>query len=286
MFYYISFEFILTVVLCLPSLFLIKSKPQSPPSLSQKQLNISFKLKPTTLKNNLKALFANKQYILFLITASTMASYGISVVIVSNEWLASYNIYNPYTNIIGLITTLVGVISATILLKSVDNLNSCKSLFSKITIIGLIAECVLTVLSELEIKFVSDNLIYFWTFLSSITASSILPYYTIGLNYACEITYPVGEFLAGGMILFLAQLMSIFYVLLAELFLNNLNKRIYIHYMCITLIVISLIMISFFKEKLIKTKIDSNKHVCLIKDNKNDDVGIDKIKGGDYFNDQ
>lgn len=264
-FYYISFEFILTAVLCFPSLFLIKSKPKSPPSLSQKHL-ISITEEKSLFKN-IKILFANKNYLMFLFAASLMTSYGIMMATISNEWLASYKIFNPYTNISGFTTTLVAVISASFLSKFVDKNKAYKSLFIKLTLFGLLVEIALALISEANIKIFDDNIFYFWTFLSSLIMITILPFYTIGLDYACEITYPVGELLASGMIIFFAQIFSIFLSLLAVFLLNNLKKRVLIHVMIICMQTLSLIVICFYKEKLVRNNIDSQKNTNQYSDN-------------------
>ena len=52
----------------------------------------------------------------------------------------------------------------------------------------------------------------------------VLPFYTIGINYTCEITYQVGESINGGIMLTMSQISGILGTFLCDHF-TNYNKN-------------------------------------------------------------
>jgi hypothetical protein len=45
--------------------------------------------------------------------------------------------------------------------------------------------------------------------LYTLVTAVLIPFYTIGMNYACEITYPVGESINGGIMMSMSQISGI-----------------------------------------------------------------------------
>lgn len=257
-FNYVLFEFVLTIVICLPTLFLMRSKPKQPPSLSQKHLLTKSMIDKKSLKDDLKTLFNNKDYIIFLIASSSMNAYMSTITTVNNEWLSRYNIYNPKPNIIGVVSTMTGIVFVLFLSKHLDKAKTYKTNFMRITVLGIFFGFLLLILPELKVDFIDDNLFYIWMTLSSILCCCAIPFYTIGINYACEITYPVGEVLSSGMIMFIAQLSSILSSVLAEYCLASLNKRYLVNVILISLQIITFISLCFYDEKLLRNNYEKN----------------------------
>ena len=66
-----------------------------------------------------------------------------------------------------------------------------------ITIAGIVLQVVFSILLELTLRYESINPYYIAFVFYSLLNIVVIPFYTIGMNYACEITYPVGESLNG-----------------------------------------------------------------------------------------
>ena len=89
--------------------------------------------------------------------------------------------------------------------------------------------------------------------------SVVIPFYTIGMNYACEITYPANESISGGIIMLFSHLCGIGGTYLFDHLLNhNQNKRWIINVILIFFFVISVIFSFFFEEQLKRYEIDKN----------------------------
>ena len=55
----------------------------------------------------------------------------------------------------------------------------------------------------------------------SLVSGVATPFFTIGMNYACEITYPVGESINGGIMISASQISGIAGTFLCDYFINN-----------------------------------------------------------------
>ena len=71
----------------------------------------------------------------------------------------------------------------------------------------------LMTLCEVDAKFV--NAAYLTTLVL------VTPFYTLGMNYACEITYPVGESINGGIMMTMSQLSGIGGTFLCDHFIQH-----------------------------------------------------------------
>ena len=103
--------------------------------------------------------------------------------------------------------------------------------------------------------------------------ASIIPFYTIGMNYACEITYPVSESISGGIIIALSQLCGIGGTYLFDHFINHQQDKTWIiNVILLIFFVISFLLSLFFDEKLYRYEIDKssiNEENNHFEDNKN-----------------
>ena len=83
------------------------------------------------------------------------------------------------------------------------------------------------------------------------------PFYTIGMNYACEITYPVGESINGGIMMTMSQLAGIGGTFLCDYFISNYENKGWIsNVILLGFFVISLIFILLFDEKLDRKEVE------------------------------
>ena len=107
--------------------------------------------------------------------------------------------------------------------------------------------------------------------------AAVIPFYTIGMNYACEITYPVSETMNGGILMIISQLCGIGGTYLFDYLINNKKKQTWL-INCIFLLsyIIPFICSFFFDEKLSRYEIDKiekiKEEVKQVKDNESEPV--------------
>ena len=92
----------------------------------------------------------------------------------------------------------------------------------------------------------------------SLTNISIVSFYTIGMNYACEITYPVGESISDSIMASTPQIVSIGLTFLCDDFItNDYNDKKWIsNVILLILISISIIFVCLLDEKLDRQEIE------------------------------
>ena len=78
-----------------------------------------------------------------------------------------------------------------------------------LTIGGVILQLIFTFLLELSLRNSSFNPYTISMIMYTLVNMIVIPFYTIGMNYACEITYPLGESLNGGLMMTMSQLSGI-----------------------------------------------------------------------------
>ena len=85
------------------------------------------------------------------------------------------------------------------------------------------------------------------------------PFYTIGMNYACEITYPVGESINGGLMISMSQISGIGGTFLCDYFINEYpNKKWIANFIMSIFFVLACIFVFLFDEKLDRYEIDKS----------------------------
>jgi hypothetical protein len=123
-------------------------------------------------------------------------------------------------------------------------------------IFGFIFQFFLTFL--LELFYQSNKNTYYIAFIFySLVNLMVVPFYTIGMNYACEITYPIGESLTGGIMMSMSQFSGIGGTFLCDWMINNLEKKYLTNLLLLIFFFISIIFIFLFNGKLKRQEIDN-----------------------------
>ena len=95
--------------------------------------------------------------------------------------------------------------------------------------------------------------------INSLLTIVVMPFYTIGMNYACEITYPVGESINGGFMISASQISGIGGTFLCDYFISNYPEKKWITNVIITgFFWFGCIFVFLFDDKLDRHEIDSN----------------------------
>ena len=110
---------------------------------------------------------------------------------------ALYNIDDLQSSNIYSVSSAIGIIAAILFSIYLDRTQRYRFFFIMITIAGIVLQVVFSILLELTLRYESINPYYIAFVFYSLLNIVVIPFYTIGMNYACEITYPVGESLNG-----------------------------------------------------------------------------------------
>ena len=270
-FYYLLSEFILSFVFCLPSFFITKNKPDIPPSPSQAEesRNTSIENAKSTnlsLMQSIKVLFTNKRFIYLLISTFFVVGYYNVIGTIINPLFELYSINGNDSSIIFFVSNILGMISSVIISKIVDKNNKFKLSMIILCVLGTIFQILLTVFLEIfkpddTIKEKSKTEFIIALIIYSLVSSVSTPFFTIGMNYACEITYPVGESINGGIMISASQISGIGGTFLCDYFINNHSEKKWISNLIMSLFFcVACIFVFLFDDKLDRHEIDSNKN--------------------------
>mgnify|MGYP002627203269 CR=1 FL=1 len=265
--YFLS-ECIINVVFCAPTFFITKERPDIPSSPSQENENI----KSPGLKESLKLLFTNFRFICLFISYLLVVGYFDIMSTIINSLLDLYTIKGKQSSIIYAVSSILGMIGSLIISYILDKYKKFKLTMIILSITASIFQASFTFLLELvESKglnaFVIGIIVY------SLISISIVSFYTIGLNYACEITYPVGESMSGCIMASSPQLISIWLTFLCDYFINNHKDKKWISNVILLIVIgISIILVCLLDEKLDRQEIEDagrlKEKISLITDEK------------------
>jgi predicted MFS family arabinose efflux permease len=199
---YLYTEMIINGIFCLPLLLLMKSKPSIPPSNSQN----NYKSPP--IIECIKILFKNKSFILLLINFTFIMGYFNLYGTVSNSLYSMYKIDDNNISYIVGAANIAGIFSSLIVSSIVDKYKNYKQVFIILNITGIIFHGGCTLFIELFEEYAFIILM----FCSCVCYCSILPIYTCSMDFVCELTYPVGETISGGIIMTFTQISGIIIV--------------------------------------------------------------------------
>ena len=213
--YFLS-EFILNVVFCIPTFFIIKDKPEIPPSPSQEDSNE----KIPGLIESFKLLFTNKRFVYLLIAYSLVVGYFDIMSTIINSLLDLYGITGNQSSVIYAVASVVGMVASLIISWLLDKYKKFKLIMVLLGVSGTLFQALFTLLLEL-IDSKDLNGYAIGVIMYSLINISIITFYTIGMNYACEITYPVGESINGCIMASMPQILAIALTFLCDHFINN-----------------------------------------------------------------
>lgn len=266
-FNYLLSEFILSLLFCFPSFFIVKDRPAIPPSPSQSQETRSSNAISSRLSifESLKILFTNIRFIYLLMSTFFVVGYYNIIGTIINSAFGLYSISGNNCNVIFFISSFLGMISSVIISKLVDKYKKFKLSMVILCVSGTIFQILLTILLEIckpdpskekensTLEFVIALIIY------SLVCIVNTPFYTIGMNYACEITYPVGESINGGLMISMSQISGIGGTFLCDYFINEYpNKKWITNFIMSIFFVLACIFVFLFDEKLDRYEIDKN----------------------------
>ena len=268
-FNYLLSEFILSFVFCLPCFFIIKNKPDIPPSPSQVEDSRdssapNIQTQNLSLKENVKMLFTNKRFIYLLIsTFFLVGNYNIIGTLI-NPLFELYSISGNNSSIIYFISNTLAMISSIIISKIVDKNNKFKLSMILLCVLSTIFQILLSIFLELfkpEEKDKNKNstaeFVIALIFNSLVTITE-MPFYTIGMNYACEITYPVGESINGGIMMSASQIAGIGGTFLCDYFIANYPEHKWISNLIMSVFFgIACVFVFLFDDKLDRHEIDT-----------------------------
>jgi len=267
-FNYLLSEFILSFAFCLPSFFIVKNKPDIPPSPSQVEDSRSssvpnIQAQNLTLFESVKLLFKNKRFIYLLISTLFVVGYYNVIGTIINPLFELYSISGNNASIIYFISNILGMISSVTISKIVDKNNKFKLSMIILCVLGTIFEILLTIFLEIfKPENQSENSkteFAIALIINSLVTIVVMPFYTIGMNYACEITYPVGESINGGIMMSVSQISGIGGTFLCDYFITNFPEKKWITNLIMSLFFcIACIFVFLFDDKLDRHEIDSN----------------------------
>ena len=252
-FNYILSEFILNVVFCLPAFFIFKDKPDIPPSPSQSDDNS----KKIGLVQSLKMLFTNIRFIYLLIATLFVVGYYDVMGTIINSLLDMYGITREQCSIIYAVSSVAGMIASLVISWLLDKYKKFKLFMIVLCILGTLFQALFTLLLEL-IQPKGLNGYAIGLTLYTLVNMIVVPFYTIGMNYACEITYPVGESINGGIMMTMSQLSGIGGTFLCDYFIVNYAEKPWIsNVILLAFFAISCIFVFLFDEKLDRQEIET-----------------------------
>ena len=251
-FYYLLSEFIVNFVFYVPSFFITKDKPDIPPSPSQEE-NIN---KPPGLIESLRILFSKVKFIYLLVIYTLTVAYFDIMSTIINLLLELYTISGDQSSVIYAVSSVVGMVASLIFSKILDKTKKFKLIMIILTIMGVIFQSLYTLLLEL-IESKKLNAYAIGLVVYSLINISIVSVFTIGMNYACEITYPVGESISNSIMASLPQALSIGLTFLCDYFINDHSDKKWIsNIILLVMLVISVIFVFLLDEKLDRQEIE------------------------------
>ena len=248
-FRYMLSEFIIVIFFCMPVFFIEKDKPDNPSSPSENKNKFE-------LIKDLKELFTNLKFIFLLISSFFIIGYYFIILNIFNDLLDIYQIDKNQCTIIYSVSVIVGIISSLIFSFLMDKYKKFKLFLNIFCISAIVFQVFLTFLLEL-VESRGLNAFAICLIFYILINASIIPFYTIGMNYVCEITYPVSESISGGIIMTIAQICGICGTYLFDHFINhNEDKTWIINVILLIFFVFSFVFTLLLDDKLLRYKID------------------------------
>ena len=246
---YFLAEFILVFIFCIPALFVDESEPEKPSSHSKQNELIKFS------KESLKKIFSNTKYIFIIISMFFIGGYYYIMSMKFGYLVGIYTLDKQKSDLVYSISITVGVVSSLIISYILDKYKKYKIYLIIISLFCTVCQIFLTFLLEL-VKSKDLNAyaicLIFYIFINA----GIICFYSIIINYICEITYPVSEYISIGFIVAVIQIYNLCGHFLYKHILDNDDKK----YICNVLFTIffgiSAICCFFYENKLERYEID------------------------------
>ena len=268
-FWYIFSEGMVSFVLCTPAFFITKDKPDIPPSPSQDNAQNAPKM-----CEGIKLLFTNKRFIILLICMTCVFGYYNTIGSICTSLFEQYGVDSNKSNVVFAVSNIAGMIASVLLAKLLDKFKKFKLFLVLLSFAGTLSHLLFTILLEVSLK-TSINAYAISLVLYSFIYMVVIPYYSIAMNYACEITYPVGESLNGGIVMGFNQLIAVPITFLCQYFIDNHTDKKYLsNIILLIMFFISDIFVFLFDERLDRQEVDQKGRIELqrIKEEKNNKI--------------
>ena len=269
-FNYILSEFILITIFCFPTFFIIKDRPDIPPSPSQNEDNIK---RPGFIES-LKLLFTNKRFIFLFLAYLFVVGYFDTMSTIINSLFDLYTITGKQSSVIYAVSSIAGMIASLVISWLLDKYKKFKLFMIILSITGTIFQALFTFLLEL-IETKGLNAYAIGLVLYSLINMVVVTFFTIGMNYACEITYPVGESINGSVMASMPQVASIGVAFLCDHFISHVRDKKWIsNVILLAFFAASCIFVFLLDEKLNRHEIENSGR---IKDKNNENQEKKKL---------
>ena len=167
-----------------------------------------------------------------------------------------YGITGQQSSVIYAVSSIAGMLASLIISWLLDKYKKFKLFMIILCILGTFFQALFTFLLEL-VEPKGLNAYAIGLILYTLVNMIVVPFYTIGMNYACEITYPVGESINGGIMMTMSQLSGIGGTFLCDYFIVNKKEKPWIsNVILLGFFVISCIFVFLFDEKLNRQEIE------------------------------
>ena len=248
--YFLS-GFVFILVFTIPALFIDENQPEKPSSPSKKNKMKEFG------KESLKIIFSNFKYIFILIAMFFIGGYYFVMSMKFIQLLGIYSLDKDKSDLTYSISITAGVISSLIMSYILDKYKKYKIFLIILISISTISQLFLTFLLELvESKKLNSYAIciIFYIFING----SILPYFSFIINYTCEITYPVAEYISISFIIAVTQIYNICGHFLYKYLLEKNDKKYLCNLLFLIFLFVCIIFTIFYESKLERYEIDKN----------------------------
>ena len=171
------------------------------------------------------------------------------------------------------------MVSSIIVSYIADKTQKFKRIMVLLAITGMVFQALFTLLMHLSED--NKNIHAFVTALImySLCNAVVVPFYTIGMNYACEITYPVGESINGGIMMSMSQVSGIAGTFLCDYLINHKKKKKYLtNVVMLGFFVVASIFVFLFDEKLDRHEAEADSKKEKEKEEKENNEQLDNIE--------
>ena len=249
--YFLS-EFILNVVFCVPTFFITKEKPEIPPSPSQEDSQEQI----PGLSESFKLLFTNKRFIYLLVSYALVVGYFDIMSTIIASLFDLYTIKESQSSVIYAVASVVGMVASLVISKILDKTKKFKLIMILLAVSSTVFQALFTLLLEL-IESKDLNAYAIGIIMYSLINIAVVGFYTIGMNYACEITYPVGESINGSVMTTFPQILAIALSFLCDHFISeHENKKWLSNIVLLILLALSIIFVFLLDEKLDRNEVE------------------------------
>ena len=140
---YVFWEFILIAILCLPTIFLMRTKPKVATSVSQKDYE------SPPLGKSLCLLFHNKNFMLFLIVSTCVVGFFNIYGTIFNPYMALYGISDDEASYSLACANFLGIVGCLVVSAILDKSKKFKMAMLILNIVGLCFMVLVTITLEL-----------------------------------------------------------------------------------------------------------------------------------------